>query len=128
MYRFIVVILLGLSLTAAGCGLIEKPSEDVVKASPDDAVIPEDAEKMPPPSQIESGVGTVRYVELEGGFYGIVADEGNARYNPTNLHADYREDGLRVRFRGVVREDVVTAQMWGKSFELIDIQAIDEPN
>ena len=128
MYRFIVVILLGLSLTTAGCGLIEKPSEDVVKASPDDAVIPEDAEERPPPSQIESGVGTVRYVELEGGFYGIVADEGNTRYNPTNLHSDYRQDGLRVRFRGVVREDVVTTQMWGKNLELMDVQEIDGAN
>ena len=128
MYRFIVVIVLGLSLAAAGCGLIEKPSQDVVTASPDDAIIPEDREERPPPSQVESGVGTVRYVELEGGFYGIVADEDSTRYNPTNLQSDYRQDGLRVRFRGVVRKDVLTTQMWGKSLELLDIQEVDDAN
>lgn len=72
---------------------------------------------------IVSGVGTVRYVDLEGGFYGIVADDG-ARYNPDSLEESFRRDGLRVRFRARVQEDVMTVQMWGQPVELLDVTRV----
>jgi hypothetical protein len=67
--------------------------------------------------------GTVTYVDLEGGFYGIEGDDGN-RYNPVNLDQAYAEDGLRVRISGEVRTDVATAQMWGQPLEIEQIERL----
>ncbi len=67
-----------------------------------------------------SGNGTVTYVDLEGGFYGIVADDGE-RYLPADLPAEYRQDGLRVRFVVDVMKDTATIQMWGTPVEIVDI-------
>lgn len=73
-----------------------------------------------PPDAIVSDIGTVRYIDLEGGFYGIVADD-STRYLPDSLDTRFREDGLRVRFRAERRDDVLTAQMWGQPVRLIDM-------
>lgn len=67
--------------------------------------------------------GTVAYIDLEGGFYGINGDDGES-YNPLELDASYREDGLRVRFTARPREDVMTIQMWGRSVEILKIEAL----
>ncbi len=71
-----------------------------------------------------SGTGTVTYVDLEGGFYGIIADDGE-RYLPTNLAEDYRVDGLRVRFSADVEEDTAGFQMWGTQVTILTIERID---
>jgi hypothetical protein len=84
----------------------------------------EDDEELPPPEEIVSGLGTVRYVELEGGFYGIVADD-STRYQPQNLGSDYREDGMRVRFRAVAQDSAATMQMWGQPVEILDILRVE---
>jgi hypothetical protein len=41
------------------------------------------------------GYGTMKYLPMEGGFYGIQADSG-ARYRPVNLPGECAEEGLRV--------------------------------
>ncbi len=69
-----------------------------------------------------SGAGTVQYIDLEGGFYGIVADDGT-RYLPLNLPGDFSEDGLAIEFTGFVREDVATIQQWGTPLEITEISA-----
>lgn len=75
------------------------------------------------PEDVVSGVGTIRYIDLEGGFYGLVADD-STRYNPTNLEDAFKEDGLRVRFRGA-REDVMTIQMWGTPLRITNMLRLD---
>ncbi len=83
----------------------------------------------PPAPPVETrveGTGTVVFVELEGGFYGIVADDG-ARYEPLNLPAEFQQDGLRVRFRARVLKDVASVHMWGRPVELLQIEALEGP-
>jgi hypothetical protein len=80
--------------------------------------------ELPPPEDVVSGLGTVRYVELEGGFYGIVAND-STRYLPQDLGTDYREDGLRVRFRAVAQDSAATMQMWGRPVEILDILRVE---
>ena len=83
----------------------------------------------PPEPPVETrveGTGTVVFVELEGGFYGIVADDG-ARYEPLNLPVEFQQDGLRVRFRARVRKDVASVHMWGRPVELLQIEALEGP-
>ena len=65
--------------------------------------------------------GTVVWIDLEGGFFGIQGDDG-AQYDPLNLPESFRVDGLRVVFAGRVRDDVASAHMWGY---LITIKAIE---
>ena len=75
----------------------------------------------PEPSTV-TGEGTVQYIDLEGGFFGIVADDGT-RYLPLNLPEEFSEDGLAIEFTGIIREDVVTIQQWGTPLELTGISA-----
>ncbi|WP_301664029.1 putative hemolysin [Methanoculleus frigidifontis] len=69
--------------------------------------------------------GTITYVDLEGGFYGIVAEDGT-RYLPLNLSEEYRVDGMNVTFVGSLREDTVTIQQWGTPIEIAAIEQTDE--
>ncbi len=71
--------------------------------------------------------GTVRYLEIEGGFYGLVADDGT-KYNPINLPAEYKKNGLRVKFAVREKKGVVSFRMWGKIVEVVKIQKIAEEN
>lgn len=70
-----------------------------------------------------SGVGTIRFIELEGGFYGLVTDDGE-QLNPLNLEGRFKEDGLRVRFEGDLADDVMTIQMWGKPVRIRSIEPL----
>lgn len=84
----------------------------------------QDTDDAPAPADIISDTGTVRYVDLEGGFYGLVADD-STRYLPDSLDAAFRQDGLRVRFRAELREDVVTMQMWGRPIHVLDLARLE---
>ena len=66
--------------------------------------------------------GTVTYVDLEGGFYGI-AGEDNTNYDPVNLEEDFREDGLEVEFTAYPVEDMMSIRMWGQLVEIRSIQS-----
>lgn len=110
-------LLAGIALAATGC-------TSTSGSLPDADVVEEDAD-LPPPEDIVSGLGTVRYVQLEGGFYGIVADD-STRYLPQDLGTDYREDGLRVRFRAAVQDSVMTMEMWGTPVEMLDILRVED--
>lgn len=59
--------------------------------------------------------GTIRYIDLEGGFYGIIADDG-AEYLPNRLDEAFRVDGLRVRFTGTPDAEWASIYQWGQEF------------
>ena len=68
--------------------------------------------------------GTIRYVNLEGGFYGIVGDNGHD-YNPIHPPPqNCQVDGLRVAFVATTREDYTGFSMWGQPIELITIDPV----
>ncbi len=69
-------------------------------------------------------VGTVKYIDLEGGFYGI-EDENGENYYPINLRDEYKEDGLRILFEYKVRTDIMTTVMWGKTVEITAIEKMN---
>jgi hypothetical protein len=73
------------------------------------------------PELIHMTRGTIRYMDFEGGFYGIVADSGE-RYDPINLPAGYRKDGLRVRFQVKEKKGMASFHMWGKIVEIVKIE------
>ena len=72
------------------------------------------------------GTGTIRYLDVEGGFYGIVADDGS-NYDPVNLSSDFagfQEDRLRVTFEGRIRDDLDSIHMWGTIIELMAVEKL----
>ncbi len=66
------------------------------------------------------GTGTVRFINVEGGFYGIVGDDG-AKYDPVNLDESFKVEGQRVRYRLKVASDRVSFHMWGTIVEVLHI-------
>jgi hypothetical protein len=68
------------------------------------------------------GTGTVRYISLEGGFYGIVGDDGK-NYDPINMPQEFKIDGLRVQFTANLT-DYASYHMWGYVVKLISIEKL----
>jgi hypothetical protein len=100
-----VALLLGL----AACG-----------GSEADWVVPTPAaERVGPSIRI---TGTVRYYELEGGFYAIRGDD-EVTYDPTNLPAAFRKDGLAVEAEARLRDDMLGIHQVGPIVELERIRA-----
>jgi hypothetical protein len=67
--------------------------------------------------------GTVRYIDVEGGFYGIEADE-RTKLDPVNLPEEFRKDGVRVRVRVEELPDRVSIHMWGKIVRIVEIKRL----
>ncbi|KMQ50750.1 hypothetical protein CHISP_2273 [Chitinispirillum alkaliphilum] len=65
--------------------------------------------------------GVVTYIELEGGFYGIITPDGE-KYRPLNLPEEFKKDGLEVEFRGEIQDDAIGIHMWGKAIVLEEIK------
>ncbi|WDE05681.1 hypothetical protein SG34_001690 [Thalassomonas viridans] len=67
--------------------------------------------------------GTVKYLTMEGGFYGIVTDEGK-KLLPMGLAAEYRQHGAKVRVKGELIKDMMTIQQWGTPFKITEIELL----
>lgn len=74
-------------------------------------------------NEIVEGVGTIVYLDFEGGFFGIITDDSNY-YDPINLPAQFEDDGLRVIFKAKTRLDLGSYHMWGTIVELIYIREL----
>jgi hypothetical protein len=97
----------------------EKPAEPKPIESPRRII--ERAEKVVAGEQTLTG--EVRYNNLEGGFYELVAD-GGERYDPVNLPDEYKKDGLRVKFQIREKRDMVGIHMVGKIVEVVKIEKL----
>ena len=67
--------------------------------------------------------GTITYIDLEGGFYGFVADNGD-RYFPVNLDQQYKVNKLKVRIEGKIQKNVMTTAMWGTPLEILKVERL----
>jgi hypothetical protein len=74
-----------------------------------------------PPAAGKTITGTVRYIDLEGGFYGIETDDG-AHLDPVNLPEPFRRDGLRVQARVERLKDRASFHMWGQLVRIVTIE------
>jgi len=74
-------------------------------------------------SQTVQDIGTLKYIDLEGGFYGIITDKDKCYY-PLQLRDEYKKDGLRIKFTGILRDDVMTFVQWGQNIEITEIEQL----
>ena len=74
-----------------------------------------------------SGKGTVRFLEFEGGFWGIIGDDGG-KYDIYLFDSFFPEgfqvNGLRVQFSGYRLDSGSPMHMWGAYIVLIDISKL----
>ncbi len=82
---------------------------------------PADSKTGAVPSQTVTG--TVRYIDVEGGFYGIVTDDGK-KLDPVNLPREFRKDGVRIRARVEPLQDRISIRMWGTPVRIIEFQRL----
>jgi hypothetical protein len=73
------------------------------------------------PAAVTAG-GTVVYRETDGGFYGILTDKGG-QFEPKNLDARFRTDGLRISFTGQLDTAQLGEHKWGNPIELATVLA-----
>ncbi|WP_085285609.1 hypothetical protein [Colwellia chukchiensis] len=66
--------------------------------------------------------GRVQFLNLEGGFYGIITDSGQ-KILPMNMAKEFAQHGAIVRIKGKVK-NVMTIQQWGTPFTITDIELI----
>ena len=62
--------------------------------------------------------GTVRYIDLGMGFWGIETPEGE-RWRPVTLPEAYRKEGRPIRATITPLPDAATAEMWGRVCEVV---------
>jgi len=65
--------------------------------------------------------GRIERLELEGGFWGVITDDGQ-KLDPGTLPQSMQVDGLRVQGRAQPLTDVMTIRMWGTPVELLEIE------
>ena len=70
--------------------------------------------------------GRVQYINIEGGFYGIITDSGE-KILPMNMAKEFAKDGAIVRIKGKIKK-VATIQQWGTPFTITDIELIEPGN
>lgn len=97
---------------------VEKPVEVEVEVK--------EKVKPPAPKAAEPAtftiLGFIKYVELEGGFFGIMTADGT-KYFPEYLEQDFKVDGLSVRLLAKPQEQILGIQMWGTPIEILKIEA-----
>ncbi|WNC71868.1 hypothetical protein RGQ13_17360 [Thalassotalea psychrophila] len=84
----------------------------------------------PPPSELSKApmqgqwyVGTLKFYNLEGGFFGFIGDNGE-RFLPLNLDKKYQQNGAIIKIFGKVDNDIMTIQQWGQPFRVEQVEVI----
>jgi hypothetical protein len=67
--------------------------------------------------------GTVRYIDVEGGFYGIEADDGT-KLDPVNLPVEFQQDGVRIRVQVEPLKNRVSLRMWGRLVRIVSLERL----
>lgn len=66
--------------------------------------------------------GKVIYLAMEGGFYGIISDDGR-KYLATNLPSMFQQNNLTLRGKAISQPNTLGIHQWGEYIQLLDISA-----
>ncbi len=95
------------------------------EAKSDDETQPINPGKLREKKPLESTeryVGTIKHLDLEGGFYGIITKDGK-KILPLNLDKQFAQDGAVIEFSGEAA-DMMTIQQWGTPFKIKNVKLI----
>lgn len=105
----------------AACGLAALAS--IVGAAGCEAAGGASPAQPPYSASIVRFTGTVVWVDLETGFYGLVSDDGR-KYEPLGLPETFKRHGLRVQVTGTEEPGMVSVNMWGTMLRVVEIAAV----
>ncbi len=114
-------LLIALIYITALTACAAKP-EQAALTKPETAAMTEPQNLKSTPSSISTS-GTVRFQEMEGGFWGIIADDGR-KFDPMGLDKKFQKDGLRVRFDAEPDTDRMSTHMWGTIITVVRIEVV----
>jgi len=128
------IVLLGSTLMScqqSSTSSVEKPTDEVEKAPVKvEEVSKSEVAKMsikPSLGKVDlkqsSFTATVKYMNLEGGFFGLVSKEGK-HWLPMNLKKEFQQHGAIIKVTGSALNDVMTIQQWGTPFSITHIELI----
>jgi hypothetical protein len=75
-------------------------------------------------NQLMTLTGQILYQQMEGGFYGFVANNGD-KYMPSGLKSEYRKNGLIVELKVELMPDILTTQQFGDVVNVLEIKVLD---
>ncbi len=80
-------------------------------------------ETAPASDGIIRATGIIQFQDLEGGFWGIVVDDGR-KFDALNLEPSFQKEGLRVRFEAKPETEMMSTRMWGTMITLTHIEVL----
>ncbi|MCW8879628.1 MAG: hypothetical protein OQK04_06380 [Kangiellaceae bacterium] len=113
-----------LSISACGSPASNRDSAQTESNSATPATAPttstDQEQEVEPEYQYQ---GTVTYIGLEGGFYGVVTKSGK-KLLPMNLDKKYLQDGAIIQFNGKLAKGMMTIQQWGTPFNFSEVKLV----
>ena len=67
--------------------------------------------------------GIIKYIDLEGGFYGIITDKQEL-YDPINLPESFKQDNLRIEFKAIYVKNQCSFHMWSTLIYILEIEQL----
>jgi hypothetical protein len=127
MYKKMATLVLTSSLLFSCQQAVTKSTEKVASELP---VSKSEVSKIAPKKPLsEDGMkplsftATVKYMNLEGGFFGLIAKDGT-HWLPINLNQTFKQEGAIIKVRGNAVKNMMTIQQWGKPFSITYIELI----
>lgn len=124
-------IILIICLSACGTNASENDSENTVPTSSVEAKnsdakmdVIKGANVIKEANQEMTLIGQILYQQMEGGFYGFVANNGD-KYLPSGLKSEYRKNGLIVELKVQLMPDILTTQQFGEVVKILEIKVLD---
>jgi hypothetical protein len=69
-------------------------------------------------------IGTVKYQNLSGGFWGIVDDAGNC-WKPVKMPKALQKEGLAVELNAKKSDGIISIFMWGTTIDILEFNILD---
>jgi hypothetical protein len=119
MYKTIGVLFVSLMIISLGaCSNMESEAQ----LSKEEITIDE-AAMEDKPLKLMTLTATVTYIDLEGGFYGLITDKGK-KLLPINLEKEHQIDGTVLSFSSKRITTRHTTKQWGQLVEMVDVKLI----
>lgn len=75
--------------------------------------------------QLDWITGRVVFNDFEGGFYGIITENGE-KLLPMNMDKSLMRENNKVALKGKYEKDLMTTRQWGKPFIIIEIKLLEK--
>jgi ABC-type oligopeptide transport system substrate-binding subunit len=119
MKKLLAAIILANSLVLIGCASANGTANPATSENP---AVTEPSATANVENRI-TATGTIRYLNISGGFWGIVGDDGK-NYDPMGLASAFQKEDLRVRFEAIPETDMMSSRMWGTLVKITHIEAL----